>query len=748
MRSSARAAASTVAIGFLALHLPFLPASLEDLDSINFALGLHRYDIAHHQPHPPGYPVFVLLARLARHATATDAHALAVLGIAAGALGVLALFALFTQLEGDVDQRGARGDWIAWAATLVAATSPLYWFTASRPLSDVAGLAAAVAVQAWTLAAATPLAFAGAAFAAGLAAGVRSQVVWLTVPVLVLAAGRRAKGRGAARWAAVEAWAWIVPFGIGALVWAIPMVIVTGGPAAYWRVLFSQGAEDLSGVQMLWTSPTPRVFVAALYYAFVAPWALWSIAVVVMVFAILGAALTFRYWPRALVTLAVLYGPYLAFDILFQETFTTRYALPLVVPVAYLGVRGAAAFGWRPGLAVAIALSVFDAHVGGTSIAAYAREKAPAFRMLDDMDRAPTSAAPVLAMDRREQLDLRRPMAWLGDRLRPFAGRLPSPPQHEWLELVRYWDAGGRAPAWFVADPLRTDIDLVQHGDPVRYRWSVPYPVLLGGVRPNEMDWYRIVRPSWYVGDGWALTPEAAGVSTAAGVGLATGPIRGRVHLDVTDGGAIAIGGRNFDPANRPRLTIEIGQRFRRTLTVAPGAFLDLVRLPPGLPDGREYQPLTVTADPPARVAIEQFDAEPAGRVVFGFGDGWNEQEYNPATGKRWRWLSERGDLLVLGDGRPVRLHLEGESPRRYFSKPSHLVVRVGARVAFEDTIDSDFGVDVTIPAALVPKQSQPTVITVETDQVYVPSERSSRTRDRRHLGLRIWSCDLKDVDR
>ncbi|PYR44329.1 MAG: hypothetical protein DMF93_00685, partial [Acidobacteria bacterium] len=39
---------------FAAFHLPYLPASLEDLDSVNFALGVRRFDVAQHQPHPPG----------------------------------------------------------------------------------------------------------------------------------------------------------------------------------------------------------------------------------------------------------------------------------------------------------------------------------------------------------------------------------------------------------------------------------------------------------------------------------------------------------------------------------------------------------------------------------------------------------------------------------------------------------------------------------------------------------------------
>src|SRR5450759_5141375 len=51
-----------LAAAFLALHLPYLPASLDDVDSINFALGVRNFDVAHHQPHPPGYPLFILAA--------------------------------------------------------------------------------------------------------------------------------------------------------------------------------------------------------------------------------------------------------------------------------------------------------------------------------------------------------------------------------------------------------------------------------------------------------------------------------------------------------------------------------------------------------------------------------------------------------------------------------------------------------------------------------------------------------------
>ena len=181
--------------------------------------------------------------------------------------------------------------------------------------------------------------------------------------------------------------------------------------------------------------------------------------------------------------------------------------------MAYLSVAGLRVLPWDTGLAFAVAIAMFGAHTGGTSIAAYSRAKAPAFRLLDDMRAAASSAAvpPVLAMDRRESSDLRKAILWVGAAAPRVARTLPAPPQHEWLEAVQYWNDGGRAPVWFVVDPMRASIDLIQHGAPARYRWPLPYPVLLNGTRPNEMDWYRVERPEWYVGEGWALTPETAG---------------------------------------------------------------------------------------------------------------------------------------------------------------------------------------------------------------------------------------------
>jgi hypothetical protein len=726
--TSKRAAfALVLAAVFLAFHLPYLPASLEDLDSINFALGVGHFDVTQHQPHPPGYPLFILLAKAAHTVVPSEAKALAAVSIAAGTLGVLAIAWLFRRVDGHMPT--------AWwtAATALTMTSPLYWFTAARPLSDSTGLAAAVAVMAMSMAATTSRALAVASFCAGLAAGIRSQVVWLTVPMVIYAVVRGIRREGPLGLRVVlQA---LLAYGAGVLVWAVPLLILTGGPAAYWRALFNQGAEDLTGVRMLALAPTVRNLADALYYALVAPWAAWPIAALVLVSALLGALALLRRDRRVLLALAAAFGPYFLFDFLFQEFVTGRYALPLVIPIAYLAVAGARLLPRETGLALVAVLAIVSAHVSGTSVAAYSRQQAPAFRLIEDMRTAARQAPkpPALAMDRREEFDLRRPIKWIGDAMPPLGARLPSPPQHEWLELAKYWNDGHDGPVWFVADPLRTDIELVDHPDAAQYRWLLPYPVLMSGVRPNEMDWYRFDRPEWYLERGWSLTPEVAGI-TAREPSYPTGGRLSRAAL----GGTLMIGGRNIaGPPATVTLNIE-GSIAPIVVPAQPGPFLSFVPLPDGIPARSDYLPFSVQSTPGSQVMLEQFDASKR-RVVSGFGNGWHEQEYNAQTGLRWRWLSERGELQLRSPDPNVRLHLAGESPRKYFSRGSRLVVRSAGAVVFDGTLSSDFSLDITIPNAT-------DVITLETDQIFVPGDRSGRTGDRRHLGLRIFRCEIRSI--
>src|SRR5262249_6384024 len=142
---------------FLALHLPFLPPSLEDLDSINFALGVRDYDVSRHQPHPPGYPLFIVDAKTLHRVRLSEDRALSIVSVLGVALGILGCFALFQALERtSKESYGVSGfppppkatarlaeapfgreggsrtySQTPWLAALLVITCPLYWITAA-----------------------------------------------------------------------------------------------------------------------------------------------------------------------------------------------------------------------------------------------------------------------------------------------------------------------------------------------------------------------------------------------------------------------------------------------------------------------------------------------------------------------------------------------------------------------------------------------------------------------------------------
>lgn len=734
MTRSSQLAAGVAAALFFALHLPFLPPSLEDLDSINFALGIRHFDVAAHQPHPPGYPLYIAVAKAVHLAIGPEVRALSLLGVLAGALALLGLFRLFAELD-----RGGEDPALTGLAAVAAAVCPLFWITSARPLSDLPGLAAAIGIQGLLLSARTPRMLALAALGAAFAAGIRSQVVWLTLPLLVFAVVRQRTSLG---WRGQSRVA--VAYGVGGLLWFVPLIAVSGGPVRYTNALLNQGVEDLSGVRMLATTPTVSQLALAFETGFLAPWGPLPAGWTIVALAAAGLVVAYRQSRPVVTVLLVAFGPYLVFDRFFQENITTRYALPLVIPTAYLSVRALFALGRTAGIAASAALIGFCMYVDDKAIYQYSQMDAPAFRMLADMEQSapsgPPETRPVLAMHRKEFFDMRRPIRWAGDRMPPIAAALPAPPKHEWLELVKYWNGGGRAPVWFIADPLRSDLALVRYsGRPTLYRWPLELTKLIGGVRPDVMDWHKMQVPDWYLGEGWALTPETAGTAKEDGRGPGLAPITGWIRR-WAQSSTVMIGGRNLGFSGRPaQVRVSVEGAIVDEVTVGPGFFLRMIALPP-VPGEGDYFPLTVSADN-TDVAVEQFDAQPVGEVVFGFGDGWNEQEYNPETGALWRWTTERALLRVRSGGQAVALTLRGEIEE---APTSRVTIRVGDRVAGEFGVGRQFQRTTIIPADVLGTGEN--VVAIESSAWYVPAETRWRSADRRKLALKLYECRVTPV--
>jgi hypothetical protein len=728
----------TLAVVVLAAHLAVLPSTLEDLDSINFAMGVRDFDVAQHQPHPPGYPVYIALGKLATAAFtlagvgAPDVRGLAIWSALGAALLVPLLFAFVRAIDGD-ERRAA----IAAALTVC---SPLVWFNAARPLSDTIGLAVAAAALAALAFTVSDPARSGwrdlaGALLAGLSIGIRSQMAILTLPLLALALVRSR-----------QRVALVLALGAGIAVWAVPLVLLTGGPGGYLQALGSQAGEDFSGVVMLWTNPTPRVAFAAALHTFVHPWDSPLLAGVVAALAMAGAALLAVRSPRVLGLVALTFGPYAIFHLLFQETFTTRYALPLIPLVAYLAAvtlaEAPVVYAWSGGAAIAVA----SVMLALPATVAYGREASPVFSMLAEIgmlrDRG---AQPVVAMHRRVFTETRRARTYAGN---PPGTLLPVPRDYEWLELTRTWREGNDGEAWFLADPRRTDLALIDqaHARIRGYRWPFNAAVYVGGVRPNEIDWHIVSQPEWFLERGWALTPETAGISDRDRWGPHVRPSTGWVRRRASDS-VMVMGGRHLGGDPAVTVVASLDNRPVATFDVRPGYFLQVVDVPAAAlaGDGR-FAALTVTAraasGPTPPVAIEQFNFQPRDRVVFGLDDGWFEPEYNPATAKSWRWASERAMVRIHNAGRAVKLRFTGEDPRRYFAGAPLVQVRAGDRVLAELRPAADFSAEVAIPADVLAAAGGRIAIT--TDRAFVAGEREG-TADRRRLALRIYSLSVQE---
>lgn len=767
--------AAVLASLFLVGHLPFLASTLEDVDSANFALGLRDFDPGRHRPHPPGYPIYMALSKAAA-TVMSEPHALAIWGVLCGALAAFALLRLFACFDviddAGGDQTNGRGTfWDSWlgapaAATLVTMTAPLVWMTASRPMSDSLGFAAALAAQALlatalvqqsrmrdettgridSVAAAQSgrLILVGA-LACGLSIGVRSQAIWLTVPLLVAVVVSRRRREAVAAFIGGTVW-----FAGGILLWLVPLVVASGGPSKYVAAFASQAGEDWAGVDLLVTHPTPRKLAFALYETFVLHWA--GVGWLMVAAATAGLVVMLLRRRRGLLVVLLAFVPYGIFHLGFQETFTTRYALPLVPPVVYLAVKGLLLLGRVAGRGAIVILSCIWLALTAQVVASYSRVGSPTTRALADLTLESSKTPGVMlgmhhAFTRAVEAGVPDTPAWQA---------LPAPPKHEWLSLVTRWTAGDSRPVWFLADPRRTDLALIDpeartiQGD---YAWPFSTPVYLGGIRPDQLQWVVVRQPGWFAGEGWSLTPETAGVAHADRRGLEYEPLVAWVkrRAETT---TMMIGGRHLGLGAGPsaQMEVTIDGREIESWTVAPANdfFLRFVTLPGGsLAGDARYARLEVQArvsGGTARtgiVAIDQFDLQEPSAVMRGYDAGWNEPEYNPTTGQTWRWASERAAIRTTTLDGDLQLLVTGESPMKYFVKPSRVVVRAGSQTLFSNGVAADFAWSIRVPAAAL-SQSGGT-ITIESDQSFRPADRGQNA-DKRVLALRIYSVTLKTV--
>jgi hypothetical protein len=196
---------------------------LYDLDSVNFALAIQRFDPRVHQPHPPGYFLYICLGRLLNIAFHDANLALVVLSILASC-GVAVVVYKMTL------------DWFGPTAAQFAGIfflfSPLSWFHGIVALTYIveAFFSGFLGYLCWRIYCGRAGFIVPAAVVLGLSAGVRPSSLVFLAPLFLFSL-RNATPK--------KRWMGLATLALTLIAWFVPMIAASGGINAYFDALLS-----------------------------------------------------------------------------------------------------------------------------------------------------------------------------------------------------------------------------------------------------------------------------------------------------------------------------------------------------------------------------------------------------------------------------------------------------------------------------------------------------------------------------
>lgn len=208
----------------LLTRLPFTSKLLYNLDSVDFALAVEKYDIYLNQPHPPGYFLYVMTGKLI-HLFLPDANtSYLVISILFSGFTAVAVYylgcALFDEEAG------------LWAA-LLALTSPSLWFHGEVALTYIveAFFSVYLAYLCWKMLQGDQRPLWYSAVVLGVAGGFRPQTLLFLLPLWIVSLKgfpfRRKIGA-------------VLLLGCVVIAWFVPMIFATGGMTNFFSALRDQ----------------------------------------------------------------------------------------------------------------------------------------------------------------------------------------------------------------------------------------------------------------------------------------------------------------------------------------------------------------------------------------------------------------------------------------------------------------------------------------------------------------------------
>ncbi|HEY9615340.1 MAG TPA: glycosyltransferase family 39 protein [Microcoleaceae cyanobacterium] len=212
----------------IATRLPFQAELVQEWDAGNFALAVEKYDLQLEQPHRPGtFLIYVSLARCINMVLDDPTASLTMVSVIASGIAAAALYAIGTTWFNPR---------VGWATALLMLASPLVWFYGEMPLSYMPEFCTVtliiLAAYFTGLGERTALPFLGMLM--GLAGGIRPNTPIFLLPLALVAVIRGLQTHRFKLQHVLAAFA----IGLAALaVWFIPLLILAGGPEAYWKMI-------------------------------------------------------------------------------------------------------------------------------------------------------------------------------------------------------------------------------------------------------------------------------------------------------------------------------------------------------------------------------------------------------------------------------------------------------------------------------------------------------------------------------
>ena len=240
---------ASIFVSVFALYFFTRSPGLDEWDSVQFAMGVHDFDLWRHRPHPPGYPLYIFFGWVGQVLFGWGPEfSLHMVGCLGGALFVTAWFLIVRRQFSTA---------FAWLIAGTLAITPIVWMTATKVLSDslAAGLLSVELLCALFYRRSgrvRDLIFTGVIAAA--AVGARPQLIAVAIAILFTPLWqRRAGGR-----------AWLIgmtTFVAGCFVWLIPMWYLQ------WKlrpeVVWWQVYPELIYTQWRWRLDKPIAYIGA-----------------------------------------------------------------------------------------------------------------------------------------------------------------------------------------------------------------------------------------------------------------------------------------------------------------------------------------------------------------------------------------------------------------------------------------------------------------------------------------------------